>query len=291
MHTMRNPFRFAALIAAGLLLAPLGFAGLPLPSLTFYGLFLDEFGWPYSVDDYVEIRTGGRHILSHPLTSTGGRDYNFLIRIPYDSGGRTADYSIGAISPGETVSLRLVDSRWGTVVVQTNFVCNLPPGAVVRFDSSSGVDTMQDGLPDDLRFWLWETHGDGSAFDPAKWLAGDDTDGDGVSNLDEYKAGTDPANAEDLLQVAISTTDRPGMARITFYSVPGKVYQLEGGTWGPTGLEMRPVYFARNPDEAALVAETVGTGHLMSVFVPASDNSQILRIRVKVRQQGAVLLP
>lgn len=278
-------------MAAGLLTASSGFAGLPLPSLTFYGLFLDEFGWPYSLDDYVEIRTGGRHILSHSLTTTEGRDYNFLVRIPYDSGGRLADYAAGAISPGEMVSLRLVDSRSGLVVIQTNFLCTLPPGAVVRFDSSSGSDTLQDGLPDELRIWLWETHGNGSVFDPSKWRAEDDADGDGVSNLDEYKAGTDPANAEDLLQVAISMADRPGMARIQFYSVPGKVYQLEGGTWGATGLEMAPVYFARNPDEAATIAETVGTGHLMSVFVPVAEVSQILRVQVKFRQQGAVLLP
>lgn len=281
----------AALLTAGLLATPVLFAGLPLPSLTFYGLFLDEFGWPYSVDDYLEVRTAGRHILSQSLTATEGRDYNFLVRIPYDSGGRSADYSEGAISPGETVSLRLVDGRSGSVVIQTNFVCNLPPGAVVRFDSSSGVDSLQDGLPDELRIWLWETHGDGSAFDPAKWRAGDDTDGDGVSNLDEYRAGTDPANAEDLLQVAISMTDRPGVVRITYYSVPGRVYQLEGGTWAGNGLEMHPVYFARTPDEATTIAETIGTGHLMSLFVPVSEDSQIVRVRVKVRPPGAALLP
>lgn len=288
---MRHLFRIAGLLAAVSAAAPIGLAGLPLPSLTFYGLFLDEFGWPYSIDDYVEVRTAGKHILSHPLVATEGRDFNFLVRIPYDSGGRSADYSAGAISPGETVSLRLIDSRSGAVVIQTNFVCNLPPGAVVRFDSSSGGDSLGDGLPDELRLWLWETHGDGSAFDPAKWRAGDDTDGDGVNNLDEYRAGTDPANSEDLLKVAIATTDRPGVARLTFYSVPGKVYQLEGGVPGANGLEMRPVVFARSPEDAAIISEVVGTGHVLSVFVPAGDASQILRVRVNVRQQGAVLLP
>jgi len=45
------------------------------------------------------------------------------------------------------------------------------------------------------------------------------------------------------------------------------------------------------PDDLAAVAEIVGTGHLMSVFVPAANDAQILELRVNFRKSGAGVLP
>ena len=57
-------------------------------------------------------------------------------------------------------------------------------------------------------------------------LAGDDADGDGLTNLDEYRAGTDPRDSASTLRVTAITVDGSG-AHVTFTSVAGKTYRLE----------------------------------------------------------------
>ncbi|HTI69172.1 MAG TPA: hypothetical protein VMF06_04370 [Candidatus Limnocylindria bacterium] len=268
-----------------------GTAGLPLPSLTFYGMFLDEFGWPYSTDDYVEVYANGVRIFSHNLTSSVGKDYNFLARVPYDSGGRFEDYSPDVISPGDSVTVDLVDNGTGSTVISTNFICNLPPGTVVNINAMSGVDSLGDGLPDDLRRWIWAVLGGGGPFDASQIRATDDSDGDGVSNLNEFLAGTDPANAEDVLKVVIDKAPGSPLAQLSFFSVPGKPYKVERGQFTSSGVVWSTATFSSNPASNETLQEAVGTGHSLSLFVPASDDTSFFRVVVNARKRGATILP
>ncbi|QHI70347.1 sialate O-acetylesterase [Tichowtungia aerotolerans] len=61
-----------------------------------------------------------------------------------------------------------------------------------------GLDSDEDGLPD---AWESERFGDLSTSDGTG-----DTDGDGVSDRDEYGAGTDPADASDYLNLSLSSS-------------------------------------------------------------------------------------
>ncbi|HTH46110.1 MAG TPA: thrombospondin type 3 repeat-containing protein [Candidatus Limnocylindria bacterium] len=266
-------------------------AGLPLPSLTFYGLFLDEFGWPYPEDDYVEVYAEGVKIVSHTLSSSVGKDYNFILRVPYDTGGKLGDYSPDVISPGDNVTVNLVDNGTGQTVITTNFICNLPAGSVIRFNSRSGTDSLGDGLTDELRQWIWGAVGDGSVFAPSKVRATDDSDGDGVSNLDEFLAGTDPANPDDALGVALTLTAFPGIAQLQFFSVPGKTYLMQTGTVTDNGITWNTAAFASSPDAGRTFTKAIGTGHYVSAFVAAATEVQLYRVVVDVKPTGAVLVP
>ena len=59
-------------------------------------------------------------------------------------------------------------------------------------------------------------------------LAPVDTDLDGHSNLEEYRAGTDPTNASSVLSVSIEATGR-GMA-VSWPTAAEREYRLFGGT-------------------------------------------------------------
>ncbi len=79
-------------------------------------------------------------------------------------------------------------------------------------------------------------HNTGTAGDKSR--ASDDADGDGVTNLQEFKAGTDPKSANSVLR--ITSIDRStGNPRISFPSVTGKTYRLDyrddlvTGSWSP----------------------------------------------------------
>jgi hypothetical protein len=59
-------------------------------------------------------------------------------------------------------------------------------------------------------------------------LAQDDADGDGMSNLQEYLAGTDPTNRQSALRMITVTVIKPGPELdVSWSSVSNKIYFLE----------------------------------------------------------------
>jgi hypothetical protein len=94
------------------------------------------------------------------------------------------------------------------------------------WNSALSADRDGDGMPD---LWMLTRfgHAAGEAADLSR--AGDDADGDGLTNRDEYRALTDPQDATDRLgisQVAVSN----GTASIAWPAVPGQTYKIETQT-------------------------------------------------------------
>ena len=94
---------------------------------------------------------------------------------------------------------------------------------------TSTLDTDADGMPD----WWEDTHGLNRASSNDAAL---DSDGDGISNLAEYRAGTNPRNAASRLQLD-SVTRTPGLAQVGFRAQAGVTYEVRfrnafgGGAW------------------------------------------------------------
>ncbi len=98
----------------------------------------------------------------------------------------------------------------------TNWVAAAPtpqPG------SAGSVDTDSDGMPD-----VWEDLYSLNKFSPAD--AGLDNDGDGMTNLQEYLAGTNPLVAGSVLRLNVSLTPA-NAARLRFDAVSNKSYTLQ----------------------------------------------------------------
>lgn len=85
------------------------------------------------------------------------------------------------------------------------------------------VDTDGDGIPD---WWVQQYFGHPTGQAGDKSLAGSDADGDGMSNLDEYRAGTDPRSPASVMRITAISLDGGG-AHITFASLATKNYRLE----------------------------------------------------------------
>lgn len=83
-------------------------------------------------------------------------------------------------------------------------------------------DTDADGMPD-----AWENAHGFNPNDPAD--AAQDADHDGQSNLAEYRAGTDPRNADSVLRITAISREASD-ARVTWTTVGSHHYLLQGGT-------------------------------------------------------------
>jgi hypothetical protein len=128
------------------------------------------------------------------------------------------------------------------------------------------IDSDNDGILDG-----WESLYGLNPNDPAD--AGDDDDADGMTNLQEYIAGTDPTNAASLFHItSFSHDEGTGAALLTFSSVNGRLYRIEynDDLTNPNGW-------------ATLQDDIVGTGADIPINDPAAGmTKRFYRIVVKL---------
>jgi hypothetical protein len=108
-----------------------------------------------------------------------------------------------------------------------------------------GVDTDGDGMPD----W-WEIAHGLNPNDPSD--ANRDDDGTGFTNLQEYLAGTDPANPASCLHVTSSVITGNDV-QVSFTSVLDKNYLLESTT------------SLQSPNWSTVTQNVAGTGSIISI--------------------------
>jgi len=97
-----------------------------------------------------------------------------------------------------------------------------------RLNLQRMVDTDTNGLPD---WWELQYFGHLTGTDPNA-----DPDHDGMSNLAEWLAGTNPTNAASCLQLTLLSASDPNAAVLSWPSVVGKTYRLERATNLLTGF-------------------------------------------------------
>jgi subtilisin family serine protease len=117
--------------------------------------------------------------------------------------------------PSETVSQRIerVLTNADTVADLQGLVANSR-----RLNLQRMVDTDSNGLPD---WWELMYFGHLTGTDPNA-----DPDHDGMSNLAEWIAGTNPTNAASVLHASVASTNSGGAA-VSWSSVAGKFYWVE----------------------------------------------------------------
>jgi len=157
-----------------------------------------------------EVIQGGTATFSVVVTGTPP------IAFRWRRGGATTNF---AVLNSQTSFLTIPDAQLsGVYSVAVSNVVNAP-GELSAFATLTIVpDSDHDGLPD-----TYETERGFNPNDPSDGLL--DSDGDGVSNVMEYQAGTDPQQAGSYLKV-----DRVLVgtgALVEFTTAPGKTYTVQ----------------------------------------------------------------
>jgi hypothetical protein len=208
-------------------------------------------------------------------TSTGGAfgtDYGTACspdanRTTFDDAASTSIYSgsspfTGSYRPEEMLSVfngksgTKANGTWtlvvGNFLATAELECwslNIFQPTCLNGNGGCSGDSVGDGIPDS---WRQQYFGNGTTTN-ASSCASCDPDGDGMSNLQEFLAGTDPTNSASAFRITgIIRTNND--LRVTWQSGPGKTNALERTAGGAGGS------YATNGFAAIFtVTNTVGT--------------------------------
>ena len=172
------------------------------------------------------VATNGTVIASTPVANPSADGYNFLLQIPLST---TATDSTAAV--GDQLNCVLIQETGLALaaspitVGNANAVSSLALEFVnmQSYTNSAGTTVNVPAEYVDTIAAMLEDEGiEGEDYDPFA-----DYDHDGVSNYNEYRAGTDPFNPDDKLEVKAYTASQSAPHAISFEYVGGHIYGVE----------------------------------------------------------------
>ena len=269
------------LIAA---LAPVSRAIPPLPSFRYYGLLTDEYGWPVTLDKDTEIvlEIGTNECSRFTANEQLGDGINYILEVPVDY-AKSMRYASYAARTGDTVIISVYRGGDFQPLMNTSSVPVVgAAGDAVRLNLGMGTDEDHDGMSD-----LWETqliiwNSDGRFSDVSEVLPGDDFDGDGVPNIDEFNAGTAPELAGDVFQVYKWMLTADNLLAVRFLTVQGTTYEIQSA---PAQVQGQGMQWTSTPfrvvssggDSNNYVATSSGWRYF---YVEPTENMKLIRLEV-----------
>ncbi|MBL9136267.1 MAG: hypothetical protein JNK85_10380 [Verrucomicrobiales bacterium] len=242
----------------------------PAPHHTLFGMVRNEWGDPIQLSRCeVILETPASARLQGSLTMDVEPGVNYRLEVPMDSGATEDAYKPTALRPYYQFKLRVkMGSKTYVPIEMTGDFARLgEPGGETRLDLTLGEDADGDGLPD-----AWERaqlEGREGGLDSLR--PNDDLDGDGISNLNEYLAGTYTADPSDGFSLSLIQVT-PESSIMELLAVPGRNYRILAS---PDLLTWIPVKFRLAvPGEAASLMENflANEVRMVKVEVPTSPD-------------------
>jgi hypothetical protein len=172
------------------------------------------------------VATNGTVLASTPVDNPSADGYNFVLQIPLST---TATDSTAAV--GDQLNCVLIQETGLALAASPITVgnANAVSSLVLEFvnmqsytNSAGATVNVPAEYVDTIAAMLEDEGIEGDNYDPFA-----DYDHDGVSNYNEYRAGTDPFNPDDKLEVKAYTASQSAPHAISFEYVGGHIYGVE----------------------------------------------------------------
>ena len=231
MKSILNPWlrSFAGVAFLTALVVP-SLAFPPAPHHRLFGQVRDELGNRLTEQDaLVLLETSAGVQLGAPVAQRTDATVNYQLDVPMDSGITDDAFKPTALKPTVpfTIKVRVGSRTYLPIEMAGAAALNGRPGGKTRLDLTLGEDLDGDGLPDAWERILISQSRQGLGLNDI--LPTDDFDGDGMSNLNEYLAGTYAFDNKDgyALEIVEKKGDRPVLA---FTAVRGRNYTVHGSS-------------------------------------------------------------
>ena len=215
----------------------------PAPHHTFYGLVRDEYGQPLNVQGaeiFLQSPAGGRvRCFISPNPDLG---VNYRLEVPMDAGLTDDTYKPTALTPA--APFRIQVKIGSTVFLPIEMKGDLnrigQPGKSTRLNLTLGEDSDGDGLPDAWERAIIALTGSKNTIADIK--GGGDEDRDGLTNLQEYIAGTYAFDPKDGFALKI-VGSHGSSAVLQFTAIKGRTYRVLSSSdlthWVPVAFKIR----------------------------------------------------
>lgn len=263
-------------IIAGLLSAGLSFSATQRPSMIVHGVIRDSYGLRLGPDAAMVSAYFGTNEVARTATKTqpAGANYRLDVNVvdPLTAGPQD-------LTPGATVAIRV---RVGAVLpptIGTNTFTAQGDGSSVNINLTIGVDSDQDGLPDDWERMVIANSG-GAISDLSQVGPGRDLDGDGVPDDVEFLNGTFAFLPDDLLRIRALAVMPDGRLSFSFTSVDGAIYSvdskptLETPEWTATPVSLTET----GPIN---LAEFTGNGQVITIYFAPAGPTHFYRLKAR----------
>lgn len=198
----------------------------PAPHHEIYGLVRDQWGNPFTTQNArIILETENGTQVTGTVSPGLAPGVNYRVLIPMDAGLTPDRYRPTALEPlvPFRIRVRSGSTTWLPIQMQGNYVSLGDPAERTRIDLTLGVDSDGDGLPDAWKDMVIAMLGGGLT--RADIRPDDDLDGDGMTNMQEYIAGTYPWDSQDRLWLHIHDVS-DGTADLEFLAITGRTYTI-----------------------------------------------------------------
>ena len=200
----------------------------PAPHHTFFGTVRDERGNPVNADNAEVLfeTPNGRFIRS--MVTSGIVGQNYQLSIPMDAGATRDLYQPTAMRPmmPYRIQVRIGREVFLPIEIRSTDHSIGRAGRKTQLNLTLGEDLDGDGIPD---AWEQSLINRGLADDLASVNPEDDADGDGLSNLLEYMAGSYAFDEESAFELVIKDF-KDGVPVMGFMALPGRSYEVLGSS-------------------------------------------------------------
>jgi len=155
-------------------------------------------------------------------------------------------------------------------------------GDAVRLNLNLGTDLDGDGLSDQWETELIINNSDGRYTNIYDVLPGDDFDGDGVANKDEFLAGTQPQWPEDVFEANKWMLNADGLLALCFYTKQGMTYEVLAAPpdLSGRGFPWKKVPFHTSPGSSESMSCTAGQSSRTFFYVTPTNIYKMYRLEI-----------